>query len=75
MTPTKHRVAAGILFLLALLVVIGTVRNGLAVDWDFSATIEFGRRPAPFGLVAAIFAALGLAFTAAAIWQLRRAAR
>ena len=75
MTPTKHRVAAGILFLLALLVVIGTVRNGLVVDWDFTASIEFGRRPTPFWLVATIFAALGAAAVAAGVWQLRKAAR
>jgi hypothetical protein len=75
MTPTKHRVVAGILFLLVLLVVIGTVRNGLAVGWDPSATITFGRRATPFGLVAIVFAVLGAVFAAAGIWQLRRASR
>ena len=75
MTPTKYRVAAGILFLLALLAVIGMVRNGLDVDWDLAATITFGRRAAPFGLVAAIFGVFGTALTAAAIWLVRRAAR
>ena len=75
MTPTKHRVVAGILFVLVLLVVIGTVRNGLTVGWDLNATITFGRRAAPFGLVATVFAVLGAVCAAAGIWQLRRAAR
>lgn len=75
MTARKHRIAAGILFLVVLLVVAGTVRTGLSVDWDFTAAVDFGRRAAPFAVVASVFWVLGVLAAAAAMWQLRLATR